>query len=179
MPIHKQSLFSGEPANTTRRQFFKLGTMTLGFLSVLTLGLPFIGALFGPAFRAKKRHFARVTNMARLPIGQPLNLTFASLSEDAYLHETVLRSVWVVKQSVSQVTVFSPICPHLGCRYSWNTQRHEFICPCHGSVFAADGNVLAGPAPRPLDTLAQEIEQGVLFVEWERFKLGIPEKIQV
>jgi menaquinol-cytochrome c reductase iron-sulfur subunit len=95
------------------------------------------------------------------------------------LRETVLRTVWVVKHSASEVTVFSPICPHLGCQYDWHAPQHEFICPCHGSVFAPDGNVLAGPAPRPLDTLPQEIKQGVLSVEWERFALGIPEKIAV
>lgn len=179
MRTHKQSLPSGEPANPKRRQFFKLATVALGFLSILTLAVPFIGALFGPVFRNKKRHFARVTDIATLPTGQPLRLTFVSLSQDAYLRETVLRSVWVVKHSASQVTVFSPICPHLGCQYGWNSQRHEFICPCHGSVFAADGKVIAGPAPRALDTLPQEINQDVLFVEWERFKLGIPEKIPV
>jgi menaquinol-cytochrome c reductase iron-sulfur subunit len=177
--MDRQLLLAIAPVDTTRRRFFKLTTVTLGFLSSLTLGLPFIGALVGPAFRAKKRHFAKVTDVTTLPTGQPVNLTFASLSEDAYLRETVLRTVWVVKRSASEVTVFSPICPHLGCQYDWHAQQHEFICPCHGSVFAADGHVLAGPAPRPLDTLAQEIKQGVLFVEWERFALGVPEKISV
>lgn len=177
--MSRQPLSAVERVDTTRRRFFKQATMILASLSGLTLGLPFIAALLGPAFRAKKRHFARVTKMTTLPTGQPLNLTFASLSEDAYLRETVLRSVWVVKHSASQVTVFSPICPHLGCQYNWNAQQHEFICPCHGSVFTVNGNVLAGPAPRPLDTLPQEIKQGVLFVEWARFKLGVAEKIQV
>jgi menaquinol-cytochrome c reductase iron-sulfur subunit len=177
--MDRQPLQAGEPVDTNRRRFFKLATVTLGFLGSLTLGLPFLGALVGPAFRAKKRHFARVTEVTTLPAGQPVHLTFASLSEDAYLRETVLRTVWVVKHSASEVTVFSPICPHLGCRYTWHAQRRTFLCPCHGSVFAVNGNVLAGPAPRPLDTLPQEIKQGELFVEWERFKLGVSEKIPV
>ena len=33
--------------------------------------------------------------------------------------------------------------------------------------------------PRPLDTLPTKIEKGELFVEWETFKVGIPEKILV
>ena len=35
----------------------------------------------------------------------------------------------------------------------------------------------AGPAPRPLDTLPEKVENGELWVEWERFKLGIHEKV--
>jgi menaquinol-cytochrome c reductase iron-sulfur subunit len=177
--MNRQPYQDVDPVDASRRRFFKLATVTLGFLGSLTLGLPFIGALVGPAFRAKKRHFARVAKVTTLPAGQPVHLTFASLSEDAYLRETVLRTVWVVKHSAAEVTVFSPICPHLGCRYTWHAQQRTFLCPCHGSVFAANGNVLAGPAPRPLDTLPQEIKQGELFVEWERFKLGVAAKIPV
>ena len=104
-------------------------------------------------------------------------MTYGDKTEDAYIRETVLRSVWAIKHTESDVTVYSPICPHLGCGYNWNAQDQHFECPCHGSVFALDGQVLAGPAPRPLDTLPTKIENGELLVEWERFKLGIPEKV--
>lgn len=40
------------------------------------------------------------------------------------------------------------ICTHLGCTVSV-TPEH-FVCPCHGSRFDLDGNVLTGPADRPL-----------------------------
>jgi menaquinol-cytochrome c reductase iron-sulfur subunit len=87
-----------------------------------------------------------------------------------------LHNIWAVKNSSSDVTVFSPICPHLGCRYKWHADSQHFICPCHGSVFSIDGKVLGGPAPRPLDTLPTKIENGELFVEWELFKEGISQK---
>ena len=32
--------------------------------------------------------------------------------------------------------IFSPICPHLGCRYSWIDDQKKFVWPCHGSVSA-------------------------------------------
>lgn len=48
-------------------------------------------------------------------------------------------------------------CTHLGCTV--NATSKGFTCPCHGSVFSTRGNVIKGPADRPLKTLAVE-EQG-------------------
>jgi menaquinol-cytochrome c reductase iron-sulfur subunit len=117
--------------------------------------------------------------VSSLPPGRPVDVSYADLQEDAYVQERTVRSVWATKHSETDVTVFSPICPHLGCRYAWQPQNRRFVCPCHGSVFAPDGRVLAGPAPRPLDTLPGRVEKGELLVEWERFEVGVPEKIVV
>ncbi len=37
-------------------------------------------------------------------------------------------------------------CPHLGCKLSWNADEGTWDCPCHGSRFDRDGNVLDNPA---------------------------------
>jgi menaquinol-cytochrome c reductase iron-sulfur subunit len=167
------------PTGTTRRGFLKIGTAILASLVAVVLAIPIIGTLIGPSLRVKKSHWSEVGDIESLSINQPTALDFSYRAEDAFIRETVTHRIWVIKHSSSEMTVFSPICPHLGCYYDWHPEKNEFICPCHGSIYSITGKVLGGPAPRPLDTLPWRLEKGELSVEWERFEVGIPKKIRV
>ena len=164
---------------TSRRRFLKVLTVGLGTLVGIALGIPFIGTLLGKSSVLKKVALAKVTEVNKLPSGRPKRVNFLWQKEDAYINETTVHSVWAIENNPSEVTVFSPICPHAGCYYNWDEQSGRFHCPCHGSVFSLSGKVLGGPAPRPLDTLPHEIKDGDLYVKWERFKSGVPGKIQI
>ncbi len=170
---------SGEHGGSTRRGFLKFFTGTLSSLFALVLGIPLVGTLVGPIYRTKKLHWAKVAGIDSLPLGQPVKLSWMDQRVDAFVQEQVELDVWAIKYSTTEVTVFSPICPHLGCQYSWHPEKQEFICPCHSSIYSITGKVLGGPSPRPLDTLPTKLENGVLYVEWERFEAGIPQKIRV
>ena len=163
---------------STRRGFLKYITGLMIGLVAAALAVPLIGSIIGPSFRSKKSRWAEVGDIRSLPLEQPTSMKFPYKTEDAYIRETVTHDVWVIKHSAYDVTVFSPICPHLGCHYDWHPSKNEFICPCHGSIYSIAGKVLGGPAPRPLDTLPWKLEKEELLVEWETFKVGTPQKIR-
>ncbi len=59
-------------------------------------------------------------------------------------------------------------CPHLGCTVPWRPDFNFlgrtgwFRCPCHGSTYTKEGGILvAGPAPRPMDTFPLEVREEV------------------
>lgn len=59
------------------------------------------------------------------------------------------------------------ICTHLGC--TPRLDGNEFACPCHGSRFARDGQVVSAPATRALErAYVGRGSNGKLFVDRSR-----------
>lgn len=52
---------------------------------------------------------------------------------------------------------FSLLCTHLACTVSWIPEKKEFYCPCHEGFFDAEGKVLSGPPPAPLERWKVEV----------------------
>ncbi len=69
--------------------------------------------------------------------------------------------VAVVREG-DEVYALSLVCTHLGCTV--NVTPQSLVCPCHGSVFGRRGEVLKGPADRPLKRLEVEDRGASLVV---------------
>ena len=82
-----------------------------------------------------------------------------------------------INRSAQDITVFSAICPHAACLI--RKKDAGFACPCHKSSFASDGIVLAGPSPRSLDRLDTKMQDGRLYVKYEKFRPGTKTKEMV
>ncbi|WP_115862660.1 FAD-dependent oxidoreductase [Halorussus litoreus] len=52
----------------------------------------------------------------------------------------------VARDDNGDLHVTSAVCTHLGCIVHWNDGEQSWDCPCHGSRFSMDGDVLDGPA---------------------------------
>ena len=59
------------------------------------------------------------------------------------------QRVWIVRTGSGFYALWAR-CTHLGCTPNWWGDQNRFKCPCHGSNFNMDGDVIAGPAPMPL-----------------------------
>ena len=52
----------------------------------------------------------------------------------------------LLRSTVNLLTPTVPRCPHMGCALKYNPQEHTWDCPCHGSRFTEDGQLLDNPA---------------------------------
>jgi cytochrome b6-f complex iron-sulfur subunit/menaquinol-cytochrome c reductase iron-sulfur subunit len=127
--------------------------------------------------------WVRTLRLDQLVEGEPKRVAIVDDRRDAWTVErgVELGSVWLVKQG-GKVTALSAVCPHLGCSVNVVTgggQPAGFACPCHTSAFDGDGKRRSGPSPRDMDALGTRIEDGgVVAVDFRRFRIGIPEKVE-
>jgi glycine/D-amino acid oxidase-like deaminating enzyme/nitrite reductase/ring-hydroxylating ferredoxin subunit len=54
------------------------------------------------------------------------------------------------RDEAGRLHAVSARCTHLGCQVVWNGAENSWDCPCHGSRFTPDGDILNGPATTPL-----------------------------
>ena len=102
--------------------------------------------------------------------------------QDREFHDEDGQVIWVNKKDVD-IVVFSGKCPHLGCAYRW--RRHKrfgrvFVCPCHLSIFAPNGDPLEGPSPRGLDVMPVKVgSDGRIQIIDLEYKAGKKHQIRI
>jgi cytochrome b6-f complex iron-sulfur subunit len=95
--------------------------------------------------------------------------TFSAGIPEAIAVGTVLENTehraFVIRQAEG-FRALSSVCTHLGCITRYQPDRGQIACPCHGSRFALDGEVVAGPAPRSLRWLQMSLSaKGEILVD--------------
>jgi menaquinol-cytochrome c reductase iron-sulfur subunit len=150
----------------TRRSFH------IGFIYALwgaiaaAVAVPAGVYLFFPPNARKDADWIDASDLSSIPPGVPTEVSFQHKRVDGWKVTSEKATAWIVRPGEDEkVIAFAPQCTHLGCAYHWEAQDKAFVCPCHNSEFSADGTVLGGPAPRPLDRYQVKVEGG-------RIKIG-------
>jgi cytochrome b6-f complex iron-sulfur subunit len=128
--------------NLSRRRFFNFvgwGSMValFGGVGVATAKFFYPGVLYEP----------RSTFNA----GKPDEYVAPAGTEAVVVDERWKKNqrVWLLRNK-NGIYGLVGVCTHLGCTPNWFPSEHLFKCPCHGSVFNVEGEVIGGPAPEPL-----------------------------
>ena len=96
--------------------------------------------------------------------------TLGTLQPNSVIYDADHR-VLVFRDIQGYFYALSTVCTHLGCNVDWKPSGvpgHPdgvIACPCHGSVFSKTGDVINGPAPRPLERFKMYLEEGRLIVD--------------
>jgi len=141
---------AAKPAEVSRRNFLWLGWAALA-------------GFFGAFAAATTRFF--IPNVIYEP-SQKFNAgpakDYALGVSEKWKNE---QRVWVVRTSEGFYALWAR-CTHLGCTPNWFGDQNRFRCPCHGSNFNPGGDVIAGPAPKPLwRTWVQIASTGDLIID--------------
>jgi cytochrome b6-f complex iron-sulfur subunit len=71
----------------------------------------------------------------------------------------------------SRLKAFVATCTHFDCTVGYREQENHIACACHGGLYDLEGNVLAGPPPRPLRALYHRVQDGKLILALEKENL--------
>jgi menaquinol-cytochrome c reductase iron-sulfur subunit len=149
---------------TTRRGFFVAAIYGCGAAIAASLGLPALAYLLLPPKVRKEDEWIEAGDISNLAVNSPVELTFRRTRTDGWKVTSEKGSAWAVKQPDGNIVAFGPQCTHLGCPYHWEEEKKDFLCPCHTSVFAVDGSVVSGPAPRPLERYQTKLQGSKLLL---------------
>jgi menaquinol-cytochrome c reductase iron-sulfur subunit len=160
------------PAEITRRRFLSWAIGVIGTFIGAALTIPILGYAISPALRRQGQNWADAGPESSLRNGEPVRVEYLIEHKDGWIDTAERKSAWVIRSADGSLLTFDPRCTHLGCPYSWDTTTKRFFCPCHNGVFAADGSVVSGPPPRPLDRFQARVQNGRVMILEEAAHAG-------
>jgi cytochrome b6-f complex iron-sulfur subunit len=136
-------------AQVTRREFCNFLGLTSAALFVGAVG--FAGKAALDAQRIESFTPVKIEGAEGLAMGTSLNFRYPADKDSAIL----------IRSLDGSYHAFGQKCTHLSCPVYFERNHQRLECPCHEGAFNAQtGDVLYGPPPRPLDTIALEVREG-------------------
>jgi menaquinol-cytochrome c reductase iron-sulfur subunit len=141
-----------------RRRFYAAAIYVLNALMGIAVAIPAIAYLLVPGRKRQRDQWVEAGDIATLAPNSPVEMSFRKSRVDGWRTISEKTTAWVVKKQDGTLVAFGPQCTHLGCAYHWDEKQNQFVCPCHTTLFSIDGKVISGPAPRPLDRYAIQLD---------------------
>ena len=93
-----------------------------------------------------------------------VSVPLAELEDGRRVIVVLLGNPIEVSRAGDSVVARSLLCTHTGCVVKWREDRREYLCPCHEGRYDAEGNVIAGSPPKPLQSVPVEIAGGKALI---------------
>ncbi len=155
----------GEQNELSRRNFMQSAIWGIGGLIGIVFGASAVAYVVGPSLKKQQTEtWVRLGPTSKVELGVPTLFTFTVQTQTGWIENTEEVSVYVLTTDARTYIAMSNICTHLGCRVRWITDQDKFFCPCHNGEFDIEGDVIAGPPPRPLDRYDVKVENDQLYV---------------
>jgi menaquinol-cytochrome c reductase iron-sulfur subunit len=148
------------PFGLTRRRFLVWLSLGLGGVAAAAASVPIIGFILSPFVKQAPEVWRVVGKVGDFEIGKTTQVAFEDTSPLPWAGVTAETAAWLRRTGEQDFVAFALNCTHLGCPVRWLADADLFMCPCHGSVYYADGVVAAGPAPLPLPRYPVRIHDG-------------------
>ncbi len=180
-PARLARVADGVESKTGRRGALRTLAIVGGVASSGALAVTTCRFVTAPASGgAGSGRWIRTVKLDSLIEGEAKRVTLIADHHDAWTLEkdVQLGAAWLVRRG-DAVEAWSVTCPHLGCSIDRSAVGPGFYCPCHDSSFDPSGKRLDGPSPRDLDSLATRVDDGVVLVEYRRFRQGTPDKTPI
>lgn len=129
-----------------------------------TLAFVVGGAVVAPSFTRRDSSWLPAASLSGLEEGTPKPVQLRVARADGATEVIDRRVIYLVRNG-DQVRALDSTCTHLGCRTRFNAESKRIECPCHGGMYDATGQVIGGPPPSPLQTLATRIENDRVLVQ--------------
>ncbi len=153
--------------DVSRRRFLSRAVAAIGALLTVGFGAPAVAYFISPTKRAERTSaWLSLGSSSKVEIGTPTLFKTTIDRTTGWVTDTEEVSFYVITDNGRDYKALSNVCTHLGCRVRWVADQGEFFCPCHGAVFSKDGQVVAGPPPRPLESFAVRETDGALEVDF-------------
>ena len=154
-----------EEKKVSRKEFMSIATVAIGGLISALLGIPAIAYLIAPARKPSgEEAWIQLGATSKVELGMPTLFKTKVERQTGWILSEEELSVYVLTDNGRDFVAMSNICTHLGCRVRWISDEQQFFCPCHNAQFDKNGDVVAGPPPKPLNRYEVKVEDDQLYV---------------